>query len=89
MVDNTWIVPYNPWLLLKYNCHINVEICCSIKSVKCLYKYVYKSPDRVSMEVRQAQIMMRSNSTLMQDGYVLQRHVGRYFLFLCIECTLL
>ena len=38
MVDNTWVVPYNPWLLLKYNCHINVEICCSIKSVKYLYK---------------------------------------------------
>ncbi|XP_050280298.1 uncharacterized protein LOC126721288 [Quercus robur] len=52
MVDNTWVVPYNPWLLLKYNCHINVEICCSIKSVKYLYKYVYKGPDRVSMEVR-------------------------------------
>ncbi|KAK4596818.1 hypothetical protein RGQ29_014731 [Quercus rubra] len=50
MVDNTWVVPYNPWLLLKYNCHINVEICCSIKSVKYLYKYVYKGPDRVSME---------------------------------------
>ncbi|KAK4596817.1 hypothetical protein RGQ29_014730 [Quercus rubra] len=52
MVDNTWVVPYNPWLLLKYNCHINVEIYCSIKSVKYLYKYVYKGPDRVSMEVR-------------------------------------
>ena len=20
MVDNTWVVPYNPWLLLKYSC---------------------------------------------------------------------
>ena len=52
MVDNTWVVPYNPWLLLKYNCHINVEICCSIKSVKYFYKYVYKGPNRVSIEVR-------------------------------------
>ena len=51
-IDNTWIVPYNSWLLLKYNCHINVGICYSIKSVKYLYKYVYKGPDRVSMEVR-------------------------------------
>jgi hypothetical protein len=25
--DNCWIVPYNPYLCLKYNCHINVEIC--------------------------------------------------------------
>ena len=52
MVDNCWVVPYNPWLLLKYNCHINTEVCCSIKSIKYLYKYVYKGPDRVSIEVR-------------------------------------
>ncbi|KAB2619505.1 hypothetical protein D8674_015374 [Pyrus ussuriensis x Pyrus communis] len=46
MVDNSWVIPYNPWLLLRYDCHINVEICASIKSVKYLYKYVYKGPDR-------------------------------------------
>ncbi|KAF7812712.1 uncharacterized protein G2W53_033688 [Senna tora] len=48
-VDNSWVVPYNPWLLLKYNCHINVEICSSVKSVKYLYKYIHKGPDRVNM----------------------------------------
>ncbi|KAF1854814.1 hypothetical protein Lal_00026526 [Lupinus albus] len=50
-IDNRWVVPYNPWLLLKYDCHINVEVCSSIKSIKYLYKYVYKGPDRVAMEV--------------------------------------
>jgi len=35
-------VPYNRYLLLKYNAHINVEICTSVKSVKCIYKYIYK-----------------------------------------------
>ncbi|PIA35178.1 hypothetical protein AQUCO_03600084v1 [Aquilegia coerulea] len=54
-VDNSWVVPYNAWLLKKYNCHINVEICSTIKCVKYLYKYVYKGPDRVSMEVRSAE----------------------------------
>jgi hypothetical protein len=35
---------------MRYNCHINVEICCSIKSVKYLYKYIYiyKGYDRAS-----------------------------------------
>ncbi|XP_056688781.1 uncharacterized protein [Spinacia oleracea] len=50
-VDNRWVVPYNPFLLLKYDCHINIEICSSIKCVKYLYKYIHKGLDRVSMEV--------------------------------------
>ncbi|KAI5438928.1 hypothetical protein KIW84_024596 [Lathyrus oleraceus] len=56
-VDNRWVVPYNPWLLLKYDCHINVEICNSINSIKYLYKYVYKGPDRVAMEVHRGTCM--------------------------------
>ena len=48
-VDNRWVVPYNPYLLQKYNCHINVEICSSISSVKYLYKYVYKGHDRAAV----------------------------------------
>ncbi|KAK7273081.1 hypothetical protein RIF29_14127 [Crotalaria pallida] len=50
-VDNGWVVAFNDWLLLKYDCHINVEVCSSIKSIKYLYKYVYKGPDRIAMEV--------------------------------------
>lgn len=41
-VDNRSVVPYNPYLLEKYDAHMNVEICSSITSVKYLYKYVYK-----------------------------------------------
>ncbi|RCN27829.1 hypothetical protein ANCCAN_26434 [Ancylostoma caninum] len=50
-VDNRWVVPYNPFLSLKYNAHINVEICASIKSVKYLYKYVYKGYDCARMTI--------------------------------------
>ncbi|XP_073137363.1 uncharacterized protein [Henckelia pumila] len=52
MVDNSWVVPYNPCLLLKYDCHINVEVCGGIKCVKYIYKYIHKRPDRVSLELR-------------------------------------
>ena len=45
------MVPYNPILLMRYNCHINVEICCSIKSVKYLYKYIYKGHDRAFFSI--------------------------------------
>ena len=29
------------WVILVSNCHINVELVFSVKSVKYLYKYVY------------------------------------------------
>ncbi|XP_026428946.1 uncharacterized protein LOC113324879 [Papaver somniferum] len=52
MADNRFVVPYNPWLLHKYDCHINVEVCSSVQSVKYLYKYVYKGPDRIFFRVQ-------------------------------------
>jgi hypothetical protein len=36
---------------MLYNCHINVEICSSIKVVKYMYKYIYKGPDEASYSV--------------------------------------
>jgi len=54
-IDNRWIVPYNPYLCQKYNCHINVEICSSIRSVKYLYKYIYKGHDRVMISIENPQ----------------------------------
>ncbi|KAG6619728.1 hypothetical protein I3842_Q084700 [Carya illinoinensis] len=41
-LDNRWVVPYNPYLLAMFDCHINIEICSTIKAVKYLYKYIYK-----------------------------------------------
>ena len=41
-IDNQWIVPYNPWLLRQMNCHVNVELCMSIQSIKYVLKYVNK-----------------------------------------------
>lgn len=50
-LDNRWVVPYSSYLLTRYGCHINVEICSSIKSVKYLYKYVYKGHDKISVYI--------------------------------------
>lgn len=50
-MDNRWVVPYNPYLLMRYNCHINIEVCSSIKAVKYLFKYIYKGHDRVSFVI--------------------------------------
>ncbi|XP_014788841.1 uncharacterized protein LOC106882615 [Octopus bimaculoides] len=51
-VDNRNVVSYNAYLLKKYRAHINVEICSSVKSIKYLFKYMYKGHDCASVEVR-------------------------------------
>jgi hypothetical protein len=28
--DNRWVVSYNPFLLQKYRCHMNVEVCATV-----------------------------------------------------------
>ena len=50
-LDNWWIVPYNPALSLRYGSHINLEACMSVKSVKYIFKYVYKGHDCIMLEL--------------------------------------
>jgi hypothetical protein len=33
------------------DCHINVEICASVKAIKYIHKYIYKGHDRTTLEV--------------------------------------
>jgi hypothetical protein len=54
VLDIRWVVPYNPYLCRVFRCHINVEICSSVKSAKYLYKCVYKGHDRIQARVAPA-----------------------------------
>ena len=40
VVQNDFVVLYNPWLLRQLKCHLNVEICSSIKAIKYVLKYI-------------------------------------------------
>ncbi|XP_025680297.1 uncharacterized protein [Arachis hypogaea] len=55
-LDNSYIVPYNPSLLLKYGCHINVEHTCQTSAIKYLFKYVHKGNDRVTASFYQTNV---------------------------------
>ena len=52
VIDNRWVVPYNPYLIWRYQAHINVEVCASIEVVKYMNKYIYKGPDRTCLQVQ-------------------------------------
>jgi hypothetical protein len=47
---NRDVIPYNPFLSAKYDCHINVEVCISVKAIKYIHKYIYKGHDRTTLE---------------------------------------
>jgi hypothetical protein len=46
---NDYVVLYNRKLLMQYNAHINVEICCQSLLIKYLFKYASKELDRCRM----------------------------------------
>ncbi|XP_073035172.1 uncharacterized protein [Primulina eburnea] len=50
-LNTQWVVPHNPYLLLRYDCHINVEVCSGLTAVKYLYKYIYKGHDKVAVHI--------------------------------------
>ena len=49
--DNRWVVPYNPYLTRRYEAHINVEVCATVKAVKYIHKYIYKGSDRTTIQI--------------------------------------
>ena len=50
-IGDQWVVPYNPYLLMTYQCHCNVECASHIRCFKYIYKYVFKKPDSATISI--------------------------------------
>ena len=75
VIDNRWVVTYCPTLLETFNCHINVEVVTSIRSVKYLYKYIYKGHDAATVTIGESNDGRLINHDEIQD-FIETRYVG-------------
>ena len=76
--DNRWVVPYSAYLLLRYNAHISVEYCASIKAVKYLYKYIFKGHDRAVVSLTPDKTSLTVDDTVTDEikNYIDCRYIG-------------
>ncbi|GFT33753.1 uncharacterized protein TNCV_4382691 [Trichonephila clavipes] len=52
LVDNSWIAPYSPLLSKMFNCHINVEFCNTVQTIKYICNYINKGSDQAIFNIR-------------------------------------
>ncbi|KAK1388932.1 hypothetical protein POM88_017110 [Heracleum sosnowskyi] len=51
-LDNQFVVPYNRDLLIRFQCHMNLEVCNNSRSLKYLFKYCLKGHDNATMLIQ-------------------------------------
>ena len=50
-LDNRNVDPYSPLLIMRYQGHVNMEYCNKSNSIKYLFKYVNKGPDKACLKI--------------------------------------
>lgn len=53
-IKSEWVVPYNPYLLMRFDAHVNVLIPNTENPIKYLYKYILKGTDKAAFFIRKA-----------------------------------
>jgi len=63
--EDAWTVSHIPFLVAKYDCHINIEYSGTVALFQYLFKYFYKGPDTVSYAlVPSSEIQTNTDSAL-------------------------
>ena len=50
-IDNRDIVPYYPYLIMKYDCHICIDMVTTKAVIAYIYKYAYKPADSTRAKI--------------------------------------
>ena len=69
-LDNRWIVPYNPALLLKYKGHVNAEMVNTIMTTKYIHKYFTKGPDRCLVQATDGSLIMDELNSYLDSRFI-------------------
>lgn len=65
-LDNRWVVPYNPYLLMKYQCHINVEAVLSSLAIKYINGYMTQfDKNGIDVEITENEIQNYLNARVL------------------------
>jgi hypothetical protein len=78
ILDNRYVVPYNPFLTRRYKAHINVEMLADVNAVKYIHKYVYKGVDKATMAIKEG------NKSIEQDE--IQQYISGRWVGACQAC---
>ena len=74
VISDEWVVPHNALLLLRYRCHVNIEIVTHMKVTKYCYKYVFKKPDEATIVLDQIDHFI--SSRVLSAGEAVWRILG-------------
>ncbi|XP_045482768.1 uncharacterized protein LOC123686581 [Harmonia axyridis] len=76
-ITNRRVVPYNPYALAKYQCHINFEAVGSLQTIKYLHKYINKGPDNITLYVDEENTNTREGQRIDEiQQYIDSRYVS-------------
>ena len=79
VIDNRWIVPYNPLLLRAFGAHINMEVANSVRAIKYVCKYIYKGTELATFKLVDSS--KHDEVTAFEVGRYISSHEASWRLF--------